>query len=242
MRCSKNKTRGPDKKASKMLGVLVAGAALLELLTVGQLVWILTAGKTSIIVRSHYAGWRGKAIACGVVGVVGAVCLVYDLILWRRNKRAEEFLREAKERRMRRLGLDTPEGVYDYVEREGPREVLAQLDKMNLLQKRLDDLLTANGHEVSLKEAKDLLQAIEDTVCLNVKKAVNYRLAGGEEAFKARLPQLVSDNDGLLSEAEGILMDLAEFINNGKGDIGVITQRIADYRETINAMLEEEEV
>ncbi|MBR2587255.1 hypothetical protein IKE71_02665 [Candidatus Saccharibacteria bacterium] len=242
MRRKKSKKKEGEIRLSLVLliGLEVIGCALL--------LHGLTVGKSALILKAHYSGWKfyvfGLMICCGLGLIDIAFSVLHSKKRHEKSDMATVPMSGAPVAQKAKMDLGTPEGVYEYIKQmdHGPVEVREQLDKMNTLQARLDELLAINHHETSLKEAQDLLQAIENAICLNVRKAINFRIVGGESAFSAtRVSKLTAENAELLVGAEELLFSLAEFINNGKGDLRAIVQRMKDYRETINEMLEEDD-
>lgn len=219
----------------------------------GMMIYYAGTGKARLIVRAHYSGWRIRMICLGIALLVSLGWLGFHFLRLRRLKRKR---RGSEQNRLKReqvkpanaKQLRTPEEIYRYVsdlldedDSLARRRILAQLDMMNALQERLTDLLEMNDSVSSLRETQDLLQDIENAICLNVKKAINFRIAGGSQVFANKLVPILRENEKLLDDSEGILLDLAEFLNNGRGSVESISRKIKDYRQIIREFLKEEQ-
>lgn len=238
------RARSPNEKPK--LGSLVSAVGA-ELVGLGTLLYYLIIGKNKLVISLHYSGWQAH-----VRIIIGFCLLCLGIITWKvrglQKWRKKNGLVKTKPKQPSLI--ETPEEVYKFIQtllrqtddcnREELRKIQAQLDEMNDLQDRLNVLLQMNRCQDSLKEAQDLLQETEDAICLNVRKLINYVTVGADDLMTNHLPQTITDNRKLLDDAKDILKDLAEFINNGKGDIEMVTQRIKSYRMIIEEMLEED--
>jgi len=240
---------------------LILGLAdsIITVAFVARLVSIVTVDKTRMIIQRHYSGYRSAIVAMAIGTLIMIATTVYIFLKYRKARlqaRGETAVsKKHKAVKSRKLveKLDTPEEIYGYLKsrlgseshisdslRISYKRILAQLDEMNSLQDRLEQLLEVNNSTASLNETRDLLQNVENAICLGVRKAINFQIAGGEAAFLVKIETTQNDNRKLLDEAEGVLINIAEFINSGEGDITHISRKIRDYRQTIQAFLKEE--
>lgn len=214
-----------------------------------------------LIIRYHYATYNTASTVVSVALAIAGVALIANAIVLLVSQR--DATAEAKKRRtaeatmaaakMASARLDTPEGVYSYLEKlrdtlhaEYPAEMskvtsdlLNQLDRMNKLQANLEELFRANDIS-KLGEVRDLLQDIENAICMSsTKRLINYYIVGGAGLFVGHAEQTIADNRYLLGQAQGVLTDVAEFVNGGKS-LDDVKQQIQTFRTTIQSFVKEE--
>lgn len=213
--------------------------------------------EADLIVKIHYSGYQalhytfaGVGLACFGIGMV----LFFINMLGALKRTKVDLEQEPKPK----VVLDTPERVYNYLrtmmakaEANNPyyvpaaeaakraKTLIGQLDEMNEIQARLEELLEVNNI-TKLDETKDLLQDIENAICMiNTRKLINYYVVGGWSAFVAHAEQISEENQELLGQAQGMLDDIVEFVNGGKS-LDEVKSRVSGFRKTIQAFVKEE--
>ncbi|MBQ3348397.1 hypothetical protein IJG90_02675 [Candidatus Saccharibacteria bacterium] len=251
-----------DKKPRRHLILMLVGLILVIVFGVGWKVINLTA-EPELIIRFHYSGFRVIQNIANVLLYASAALmgtntglLIRDYSKYRKEKMtADTSMREAKEKRedeRKKNPLTTPEGIHRYIQDVKTEffssnskmyhlaaTVLGQLDKMNEFQDKLDKLFSANDIS-GLGDARDLLQDIEDAICMvSTKRLINYYIVGGGDAFLEHVERTISDNQLLLDQASGVLSDIVEYINGDKS-VDDVTSHIIVFRKTIQRFMKEE--
>lgn len=112
-----------------------------------------------------------------------------------------------------------------------------QLDTMDEHQETLKGLLDANG-AASLANTEDMLDSVEQYLCKNVRKALNYMSVADEENPKdvqlVRQKLLLCREDGekQLAQVQEFLFALAEFLNK-QGEDDNSMEMLDLYKSTI---------
>lgn len=113
--------------------------------------------------------------------------------------------------------------------------VSRQLQDMNDYQARLDRLLQNNGAD-ALSDTRDVLDQVEQYICKNVRKVLNYFEVLSETTSEAALTDAfdncIEDNQTQLNQVQELLLALAEFLNN-QGDNGNELASLELYKKTI---------
>lgn len=119
-----------------------------------------------------------------------------------------------------------------------------QLDMMDEHQEKLEHLLDVNGAD-TLSNTEDILDRVEQYLCKNVRKALNYLdVADEEEERDVRLVQekLAScheEGQKQLQQVQEFLFALAEFLNMQGGDDNSM-EMLDIYKTTILSSIEDE--
>ena len=120
--------------------------------------------------------------------------------------------------------------------------VKKQLDTMDDHQETLSELLTSNGAD-GLSNTEEVLDRVEQYLCKNVRKVLNYMSVADEESPKdvqlVRQKLLVCEEDGEkhLHQVQEFLFALAEFLNRQGEDDNSI-QMLELYKSTILSSIE----
>lgn len=251
-----------DKKSRKICFILMVIGWVLLLIRI----FAIDGAKDDLIVKYHYSGYNALHIVfCVLPYICFGVALglaAYRLIMGIHMNKADKERAKMQEAERRKRSLETPEGVYEYASQlhdtalserkalphvdstvekaiEETRNVIAQLDCMNEIQRNLVRLLELNN-VTKLDETKDLLQDIENAICMtNVKKLINYYVVGGWEEFLVYSGTIIGENRGLLDEAQGVLDDTTKFVNGGKS-LDDVKARVRSFRNVISKFIEEE--
>ena len=251
-----------DKKARRHLIWMLVGLVLTLLFSAG---WnfVAPAIEPSITIRFHYSGFKLiQNIVKFCLGTsVGWTGVSFGLLLrdrqrHKKEKKADysrlEQIQKQRQNEQRKTSLATPEGIYNYILQvreafcystpntfHAMDTIKKQLDEMNELQEKLDKLFSANDM-ADLGDARNLLQDIEDAICMaSTKRLINYYIIGGENALLEHAEQTISDNELLLTQARGVLTDIVEYVNGDK-TIDDISNHIAIFRKTIQNFMKEE--
>ncbi len=119
-----------------------------------------------------------------------------------------------------------------------------QLDMMDEHQEKLAHLLDVNGAD-ALSNTEDILDRVEQYLCKNVRKALNYLdVADEEEERDVRLVQeklAVCHDEGQkqLQQVQEFLFALAEFLNK-QGEDDNSMEMLDIYKSTILSSIEDE--
>ncbi|MBR0488369.1 hypothetical protein IJJ39_01685 [Candidatus Saccharibacteria bacterium] len=253
-----------DSKARRHLIWMLTSLALTMLFSAG---WKIVAPmiEPGITIRFHYSGFKliqniVNFCLYASAGWMGASfgLLLRDYQRYQKEKKANsanlEQIRKQRQDEQRKTSLATPEGIYNYILQvrnkfttPSPKmfmfhtinAIKNQLDEMNELQEKLDKLFSANDM-ADLGDARNLLQDIEDAICMaSTKRLINYYIIGGENALFEHVEQTISDNELLLTQARGVLTDIVEYVNGDK-TIDDISNHIAIFRKTIQNFMKEE--
>ena len=120
---------------------------------------------------------------------------------------------------------------------------IVQMEKMNDYQAKLAGLLRLNDAR-SLQDTEDVLDQVEQYLCRNVRKALNYMNildpASPEDAAAARKKLLAchDDNQQRLSQTQEFLVALTDFLNR-QGDGNAEIDMLEIYRKTILDSIQE---
>lgn len=99
-------------------------------------------------------------------------------------------------------------------------ECRSQMDKMDTYQEKLGNLLTKNGAD-ALSDAQDMLDKVEQYLCKNIRKILNYlEVADADGEIDSLLPMLekkTSDNQEKLKTVQEFLFTMADFLNSQGG-------------------------
>lgn len=152
--------------------------------------------------------------------------------------------------------LDNPEAVYSYLKdirdkfplgseasvnelHRKTNTVLSQLDAMNDLQDRLEELFRVNDIQ-GLVDCRELLQDIEDAICLvSTRGLINYYIVGLDELYGKHIDATISDNNQLLGQTQLVLYELVEFVN-GSTSLDEIKAKIAAFHDHIRGYINKE--
>lgn len=118
-----------------------------------------------------------------------------------------------------------------------------QLDMMDEHQEKLSHLLDVNGAD-ALANTEDILDRVEQYLCKNVRKVLNYLdVADDEEEKDIRLVQeklalCYEDGQKQLQQVQEFLFALAEFLNKQGGDDNSM-EMLDIYKSTILSSIED---
>jgi len=214
-----------------------------------------------------YRGLQGGVFAVGgVASLVAVVWYALDVkkhMDWQKAREAEQARDEAKRQelllekakhkevlsvsrkmdsvKIRELLSEYAAGKWRALS-QSLMQVRMQLDIMDEHQEKLSHLLEVNGAD-ALDNTKDILDQVEQYLCKNVRKALNYLDVADEEVPKD--VQLVRDKleicheDGLkqLQQVQEFLFALAEFLNK-QGEEDNSMEMLEIYKSTILSSIE----
>lgn len=201
---------------------------------------LLSAGKDAIVIRT---GVRAYHTAASVLAVLCAACFVMAAIAMARSllrKKAEKEQMEKLEREDRPAAPDPvlsargmdPGKVQDmlkalYKDSSHACEMeimqcISLMQGMDLCQEKLAKLLADNGAS-GLEDAADLLDKVEQYLCREVRKALNYlNVSGPSEEDQAKVREqfleCIRNCSERLGQAREFLFCLAEYFNRQGGD------------------------
>lgn len=251
-----------DKEARRHLIWMLVGLVLTLLFSAG---WTNIAPmiEPGITIRFHYSGFKliQNIVNVCLYASAGWTGISFGLLLrdyqkYQKKKKVDhsrlEQIQRQRQNEQRKTSLATPEGIYNCILQMRNEFSFAnsktfrmmdtikeQLDEMNRLQEKLDKIFAVNDM-ADLGDARNLLQDIEDAVCMaSTKRLINYYIIGGENALFEHAEQTISDNELLLTQARGVLTDIVEYVNGDK-TIDDISKHIAIFRKTIQNFMKEE--
>ena len=240
-------------KGKAVRTAVIAGAAC-------ALTGILTAlGQPLIIVL----GVRAASLITTAAGVAGGA-----LTLWSTADLATGAVKEHRlavaEKKTQRLDVepdDTP--IEDISSPEATRErlnriktasprlsglmdsCLAQLDRMDELQRRQGELLTLN-QAAYLKDTVGTLNSVEREICLNLRGVVNQCIVAGDGADisridTAKVDDILTQNKKLLDQSKELLVVSADWIDKynsqeGGADRSLLDNWIKVIQDTIHGI------
>jgi hypothetical protein len=120
---------------------------------------------------------------------------------------------------------------------------LAQLNRMDELQRRQGELLTLNK-AAYLKDTVGTLDTVEREICLNLRGVVNQCIVAGDGADESRLDMgkvdsILAQNQKLLDQSRELLVVSADWIDKynsqeGGADRSLLDNWIKVIQDTIN--------
>ncbi|WP_434309882.1 hypothetical protein [Hominifimenecus sp. rT4P-3] len=123
-------------------------------------------------------------------------------------------------------------------------QIKMQLDMMDEHQEKLSHLLDANGAD-ALANTEDILDRVEQYLCKNVRKVLNYMdVADSDEAKDVQLVQdklQICHEEGQkqLQQVQEFLFALAEFLNK-QGEDDNSMEMLDIYKSTILSSIEDD--
>lgn len=233
--------------------VLLLALLVLGILAIAGVVMM----KDSLIIQLGVVRYRNIRTAVFLVSdAVSIVSLLTILGLYRKGRResaaraaeAEEKLRASKP--VAELSVHSrmdAQKIQDLLQEnmDGEWKVcgeeigvcLSQMQAMDRYQDRLRRLLDKNGAD-ALHDTEDILDQVEQFICKNVRKVLNYMdVADSEdpsdrEMIQGRLQSCQETNAAQLEQTQKFLYALTEFLNRqGDGDTGA--DMLEMYRQTI---------
>ena len=136
---------------------------------------------------------------------------------------------EEKRRRDAAIGkLQTPEEIkafFSEISEKRPslssslEGLTNQLDTINRQKEKLDRLLKMNNL-LMFENTKELLCRIEDSICINCRKAANECIVndGNDEAVKENIVPICKDGDEKLEQVQKYLNELVKYTNSQDSD------------------------
>lgn len=124
-------------------------------------------------------------------------------------------------------------------------QIKLQLDIMDEHQEKLSHLLEANGAD-ALANTEDILDRVEQYLCKNVRKVLNYLDVADSDASKdvrlvgEKLRACHEDGQKQLQQVQEFLFALAEFLNK-QGEDDNSMEMLDIYKSTILSSIEEDE-
>ena len=222
-------------------------------LTVG--LSLLRLNEAKLIIRLHYSGYRWIrgvirfVFACFIgFGLANFVRIVSSLI---QDKREANLASARLAQQQRDSKLETPESILNHLKAmlleeesdevsEWLKKLISQLEVMNELQNRLNELLSTNDVS-SLDGVKDLLQKVENAICFSkVKRLINYYTGGGETLFLQNAQEIHSEIRDLLEQAQKLVNYVVDFVNSNNNTDTDVKLQISSFMQTIQSFLEED--
>lgn len=120
-----------------------------------------------------------------------------------------------------------------------------QLDMMDEHQEKLSHLLDVNGAD-ALANTEDILDRVEQYLCKNVRKVLNYLDVADEEEekdirlVKEKLASCHDEGQKQLQQVQEFLFALAEFLNR-QGEDDNTMEMLDIYKSTILASIDDEQ-
>lgn len=206
-------------------------------------------------------GVRMASFVTTAVGVVGGA-----LTLWSAGDLAvgakKQLALATKEKKMQKLDVEpdavpvedmtSPEATrarFSRIREGSPKltplmdRCLAQLDRMDELQRRQGELLSLNK-AAYLKDTVGTLDTVEREICLNLRGVVNQCIVAGDGADESRLDMgkvdsILAQNQKLLDQSRELLVVSADWIDKynsqeGGADRSLLDNWIKVIQDTIN--------
>lgn len=120
---------------------------------------------------------------------------------------------------------------------------MGQLEQMDDYQERLSRLLKNNGAEM-LYDTEDVLDRVEQYICRNVRKVLNYmdvsdpKLPGDVSMLKEKLADCFESNQEQLRQTQEFLFALTDFLNQ-QGDSENDASMLEVYKRTLLESIKE---
>ena len=245
----------PERK-NKMTVILWVAAVAAGVVRV-----MLAFAKDAIVVQIGIRSYRSiTTVSAALLGVFTACACISTLLgIFRsrkdRKKEAEKSEKEAErafelEREKRKLESPLsvsdrmdPKRIRDKLEAEAEKQapdirkailtIATQMYRMDELQEKHAGLLKENGAD-ALGDTVDVLDEVEQYICRNVRKVLNYLSvfdSGEKDVLMDRLKECWFANEEQLKKTQDFLLALTEFLNR-QGD-SRNTDSIDIYKETI---------
>ncbi len=205
--------------------------------------------------------------AGGAAGFIAVILYTVDLLQQRKwqNARDEAIARdeadrrevlEEKERRreilsvsrkmdsgkIRELLTEYAAGKWNMLS-DSLLQLKIQLDIMDEHQDRLSHLLDINGAD-ALESTEDILDRVEQYLCKNVRKALNYLdvadPAGDTRPVRDRLDACHEEGKRQLTQVQEFLFALADFLNR-QGEDDNSMELLDIYKSTILSSIEDDQ-
>lgn len=119
-----------------------------------------------------------------------------------------------------------------------------QLEDMDRYQEKLNNLIVNNGVE-SLSDTKDVLDQVEQYLCRNIRKVLNYievsdpEKSGDVDQVRKKTEFCIKDCEEKLEQTGQFLFTMADFLNN-QGDDTNGPEMLELYKNTILESLKED--
>ena len=143
-------------------------------------------------------------------------------------------------RMLKKEGRNQWECLTDDIDR-----LVVQMDRMDDCQVKLSELLKRNDAG-SLKDTEEVLDQVEQYICRNMRKALNYLSilrsdeAGGRQKAQQQLRACAKDNEQQLEQVQELLLALADLLNmQGSGTREIETLEM--YKNIILESVRKEE-
>ncbi|MBQ9607321.1 MAG: hypothetical protein IJV16_09155 [Lachnospiraceae bacterium] len=250
--------KGINLKGKALRTVIIAGATALIVAGLGA------AGQSLIVLL----GVRTVSFLTNAAGVAGGVLTVWsaaDLAAGAKKQLAiasaekktmrlevdpedapEESMTDPDTTRMRLQHIkESSQGLSGLMDR-----CLAQMDRMDELQRRQGDLISLNK-AAYLKDTVGTLDSVEKEICLNLRGIVNQCIVAGDGADESRLDMtkvgtILERNGKLLDQSKKLLMVSADWIDEynskeGGADRSLLDSWIRVIQDTIRGIEESKE-
>lgn len=217
----------------------------------------------ALIVQLGIRAYRGTLTVSGGLALGGAAAFLAAAVLHIRRVQAGKRVTEAEESRQAALAARAEElrrqkesplsvsGRMDPAELQnrmrqaaeiapsgiapGIRKIADEMAQMDRLQEKLNRLLKNNGAD-ALGNTEDILDQVEQYLCRNVRKVLNYLdvLDWTEDRaiLSEKLENCRRDNAVQLEKAQELIVALTEFLNS-QGDSGDTAETLEMYKQTI---------
>ena len=242
-----------------LIGLILSAAALAGLF----------AARDDIIIQIGIVAYRSLIkyilIFAGILAGSGILHLLLGAVLQHRNNRKREEQERLESARARAKAeaeadlsvsrkLDT-NVIRNMLKKEGRNQwecladsigrLVAQMDQMDDYQAKLSELLKRNDAG-SLKDTEEVLDQVEQYICRNMRKALNYLSilrsddAGDRKKAQEQLRACAEDNEQQLKQVQEFLLALADLLNmQGSGTAEIETLEM--YKNIILESLKREE-
>lgn len=240
------------KRLSKVKNVLF----LIPLIILAILILILICNRDNIIILYHLKGYY---IIRNILLFLSVSLVVIQSIVIANRKRAEKENMQLQAKKkdheekseaflsvsgnlnsavIQKLLVEKSHDEWSYMQ-SSLLNILEQLIKMDTYQVQLSRLLANNGAK-ALNSTQEVLDKVEQYLCRNVRKCLNYMDVADPQDPKTRLfmqekvAVCIKDNDKKLGQIDDFLKTIVEFLNKQGDEEAETSINLLDtYKKTI---------
>ncbi|MBQ9017773.1 hypothetical protein IJ118_01785 [Candidatus Saccharibacteria bacterium] len=148
------------------------------------------------------------------------------------------------------VDLDTPEGVYTYLDNLRARNrslsvqvtligLLGQVDELRTAQVGVEELFRIS-HITKFGEIRKLLQDAERALCMHgMKQLISDYVLGGEELLLAYAPKVTIEGYRLVEQTKETLIEVLKYTNE-EGSLDDVKEKVRELDASIKEMMKVE--
>ena len=240
------------KRSAKFKDVLL----FMPFIILGILLLILICNRDNVIIRYHLQGYLTIRNTLWFLSV--SLTVIQTMIITNRRKKESDNIQSQEDKDglaekseaflslsgnldsavIQKLLIEKSHEEWDCI-REPLLNILNQLIKMDTYQSQLSKLLANNGAK-ALNSTQEVLDKVEQYLCRNVRKCLNYMDVADPQEQKTRLfmqekvSACITDNEEKLGQIDDFLKTIVEFLNKQGDEEAETSINLLDtYKKTI---------